>query len=296
MAAVLQALASPLSSMLTNMVKDEVSMLLGVSGEVEKLGDKLRDLNDFLADAERRRVNDMRVQRWVGKLKDVMYEATDVMELCQLKAMKRQESVPVGADVGFCLRNPRFTHDIGCKIRELNQRLDDIKKDAKAIDFIKLPSNEEPRPTRKTSPGIDPSAVVGDKIEEDTRSLVEVLVQEKRNDAHSRGSSFKIVAVVGTGGIGKTTLAQMIFNNETIEDKFDKRIWLSITKDFNLKKLRLPSYCRQPSPQLEVITTGIKNYHCCSEHLWLPWPGRRSFWSWMMSGATVCGMICLESR
>ncbi|CAN6337810.1 unnamed protein product [Urochloa humidicola] len=241
MAAVLQALVSSLSSTLTNMVKDEVSMLLGVPGEVEKWEEKLRDLNDFLTDAEWRRITDMRVQRLLGKLKDVMYDATDVMELCQLEAMKRQESVPVDADVGFCgrlllcLRNPSFTHDIGRRIRELNRKLERIKKDAEEFNVIELPSNEGPAGrltlTRETAPGIDSSGVVGEKIEEDTRSLVEMLVQEERSDAQSSGSIFKIIAVVGTGGIGKTTLAQMIFNNETIEDKFEKRIWLSITKE-----------------------------------------------------------------
>ncbi|OEL23822.1 hypothetical protein BAE44_0015159 [Dichanthelium oligosanthes] len=241
MAAVLEALASSVRSMLTEMVKDEVSMLMGVSGEVQNLKGKLRGLKDFLTDAERRRITGDHVQGWVGKLKDVMYDATDVMELCQLKAMKWRQSMPIGVDVGccnrllFCLRNPCFTHDIGRRIRDLNQSLDDIKKDAEAFNFINLSSYENrrraaPRPaTRKTAPGYDPSAVVGEKIEEDTRSLVEMLEQEEK----SSSSNIKVVAIVGVGGIGKTILAQMIFNNETIEDKVDKKIWLSINKDFD---------------------------------------------------------------
>ncbi|KAL6630910.1 hypothetical protein ACP70R_028250 [Stipagrostis hirtigluma subsp. patula] len=245
MAAVLDALASYVSSILTDLVKDEVGMLLGVTGEIQKFDSKLRSLKDFLADAERKRITDAHVQGWVGKLKDVMYDATDVMELCQLKAMKRQESMPAtDTDSGCCscspliffLRNPRFTHDIGRRIRELNQRLDDIKKEAEEFNFINLAAYEDRRTvvprraTRKTAPGFDRSAVVGEKIEDDTRSLVEMVVKE---ETHTRSSSnIKVVAIVGVGGIGKTTLAQMIFNNETIEDKFDKKIWLSINQDF----------------------------------------------------------------
>ena len=42
---------------------------------------------------------------------------------------------------------------------------------------------------------------------------------------------------MGVGSIGKTTLAQMIFNNETIKNKFDIKIWLSINKDFDEAEL-----------------------------------------------------------
>lgn len=87
--------------------------------------------------------------------------------------------------------------------------------------------------TRKSGPAIDRSAMVGE-IEENTRLLVGMLVKEEntKND-----SNIKVVAIVGVGGIGKTTLAQMIFNNETIKNKFDIKIWLSINKDFDEAEL-----------------------------------------------------------
>ena len=47
-------LASYISRILTEMVKDEVGMLLGVSVEIEKYENKLRGLRDFLFDAERK--------------------------------------------------------------------------------------------------------------------------------------------------------------------------------------------------------------------------------------------------
>lgn len=175
-----------------------------------------------------------------------MYDATDIMDLCQLEAMKwREESMPIDPDVGrckrffLCLRNPVFTHNIGRRIRELNHSLDNIKKDAEVFNFINLASFEDHRKvaphlaTRKSGPAIDRSAMVGE-IEENTRLLVGMLVKEEntKND-----SNIKVVAIVGVGGIGKTTLAQMIFNNETIKNKFDIKIWLSINKDFDEAEL-----------------------------------------------------------
>jgi len=39
-----------------------------------------------------------------------------------------------------------------------------------------------------------------------------------------------VVAISGPGGIGKTALAQNIYNHQTIKDKFSIRMWLSITQ------------------------------------------------------------------
>ena len=49
--------------------------------------------------------------------------------------------------------------------------------------------------------------------------------------------SIKVVSIVGAGGMGKTTLAQKIFNDATIEEHFKKKIWLSITQQFDVVEL-----------------------------------------------------------
>uniref|UniRef100_A0ACD5TS89 Uncharacterized protein n=1 Tax=Avena sativa TaxID=4498 RepID=A0ACD5TS89_AVESA len=42
-----------------------------------------------------------------------------------------------------------------------------------------------------------------------------------------------VVAIVGVGGIGKTTLAQKVFNDEAIQGDFSKKIWLSVNRNFS---------------------------------------------------------------
>ncbi|TVU23303.1 hypothetical protein EJB05_25659, partial [Eragrostis curvula] len=247
MEVILDALASYVTKLTTDKAQEEVVMLLGVPGELEKLGRNLRNIKAFLADAERRRIKEELVQGWVSMLKGVMYDATDVLELGQLKAEERRES-KLGRSIEkmpgccqpflFCLRNPVFAHKIGSRIKELNQRLEDIHTKAAEFNFLtaNLGPYQEQRTEaaeyfsrqRMTSEFIQ-SSIVGEKIEMDTRLLVhELTIPTDQNH-----DIMKVVSIVGMGGMGKTTLAQKILKDVTIDEHFKTKIWLSITQQFN---------------------------------------------------------------
>ena len=78
----MDALASYVQNMLTEMARDEVHMLLGVTGEIEKMDIKLNDLKNFLVDADRRSITDQSVQAWVLELREAMYDATNILDIC----------------------------------------------------------------------------------------------------------------------------------------------------------------------------------------------------------------------
>ncbi|KAM0923318.1 hypothetical protein ACQ4PT_005619 [Festuca glaucescens] len=245
MAMVLDAFASYVQNMLTEMASEEVHMLLGVREEIEKMDIKLGDLKNFLADADRRNITHKTVQAWVVELKRAMYEAADILDLCQLKAMEQgQSTIGVGCfnRLLFCMRNPAHAHNIGTRIRELNKKLGTIKERGDAFNFINLGSYEDRNSrvhashsgirSRETSGEFDRSGVVGEKIEEDTRAIIDIMLTEKEGNAN-----IMVVAIVGVGGIGKTTLSQKVFNDEIVNAEFDKTIWLSVNQNFDKVEL-----------------------------------------------------------
>ncbi|KAM3260792.1 hypothetical protein ACQJBY_051823 [Aegilops geniculata] len=241
----LEALGSYVRSMLKELAAYEVGMLLGVSSELDSMYVKLGDLKDFFADADRRSIKDESVRDWVAQLKQIMYGATDIIDLCQLEAMERgtppADFVRRFSPLRFCIRNPSYAPDIGSRIKGLNQRLDEICKHSFAFGFRTLDSYPDPacrvhasHPcSRKTSGQLDRSGVVGMKIEEATEALV-ADIKKSRNEVNN---SIAVVAIVGMCGVGKTTLAQKVFNDEAIQREFDKKIWLSVNKDFDKVEL-----------------------------------------------------------
>jgi hypothetical protein len=85
MAAILDAMAPYVTKLIADMAREEVDMLLGVSRDIEKLKDNMESIKCFLADAERRRITEQIVQRWVRKLKDAMYDALTSLTYVNLK-------------------------------------------------------------------------------------------------------------------------------------------------------------------------------------------------------------------
>ncbi|XP_066338651.1 putative disease resistance protein RGA4 isoform X2 [Miscanthus floridulus] len=237
MATILDAMGPYVMQLIADMATEEVKMLLGISGDIEKLENNMESIKCFLVDAERKRITELRVQRWVQKLKNAMYDATDILDLCQIKADKQRESKGSSTvekapgccrPLLSCLRNPVFAHKIGSRIKELNQRLDNIYEEAHKFNFINLGSHPEQRMStgEKVTSEFVESAIVGEKIERETRELAQMLTIHGHHD-------IKVVAIVGTGGMGKSTLAQKIFNETTIQGHFKVKIWLSITQHFD---------------------------------------------------------------
>lgn len=268
MAGVLDALAPHVMKMIKAMGEPEIRMLLGVSDDIKNLEANVARLQNVVTDAERRRINDNRVQEWVSKLKDALYEADDILDLCQIEAMDRQEEQQSSSSwlcalegllreklssVGFlgitlqpfffCVENPGFAHEVGGRIRKLNQELDNIREDVDHFNFfnINLRSYEEygrpltiPEDLRGEDPLFIESDLVGDQINEKTEELVQELITDH---SCSSSSNVEIVGLVGLGGIGKSTLAKKVLASEAIDKEFKPKIWLSVTQQNEPKEL-----------------------------------------------------------
>ncbi|MFS9531670.1 NB-ARC domain-containing protein, partial [Klebsiella pneumoniae] len=70
----------------------------------------------------------------------------------------------------------------------------------------------------------------------------------------------------GLGGMGKTTLAQLVYSNDAKFKNYDHHIWVYVSRDFSLKKIgsyiisQLPiERGQQNSDSLHMITQCLDN-------------------------------------
>ncbi|XP_064996799.1 disease resistance protein RGA2-like [Musa acuminata AAA Group] len=227
---------SGLVGTLKDMAKEKVDSLLGVPGEIQNLQSTLRNIQSVLLDAEKRRIEDKAVNDWLMELKDFMYDADDVLDEWRTAAEKCTpgESPPkrfkgnVFSIFAGLSDEVKFRHEVGIKIKVLNDRLEEIsaRRSKLQLHVSAAEPRVDGRVSRITSPVIE-SDMVGEQLEEDAKALVKQLTKQDPS------KNVVVLAIVGIGGIGKTTLAQKVFNDGKIKASFRTIIWVCVSQEFS---------------------------------------------------------------
>jgi hypothetical protein len=64
--------------------------------------------------------------------------------------------------------------------------------------------------------------------ENDKEAVMQLLLSENcSNDEVS------VIPILGMGGIGKTTLAQPVYNDDKVKSYFDMKVWACVSEDFD---------------------------------------------------------------
>eukprot|EP00258_Populus_trichocarpa_P021944 XP_024437963.1 putative disease resistance protein RGA3 isoform X8 [Populus trichocarpa] len=238
-----EALLSPILEQLTTIVaqqvQEEVNLVVGVKKQCDKLKSNLLDIQSVLEDADRKQVKDKAVRNWVDKLKDACYDMDDVLDewstaILRWKMEEAEENTHSRQKIQcsflgspcFCFNQVVRRRDIALKIKEVSEKVDDIAKERAKYGFDLYKGTDELQRLTTTS-FVDESSVIGRDGEK--RNVVSKLLAESSHEARD----VDVISLVGLGGIGKTTLAQLAFNDSEVTAHFEKKIWVCVSEPFD---------------------------------------------------------------
>ncbi|XP_023728240.1 putative disease resistance protein RGA3 [Lactuca sativa] len=144
---------------------------------------------------------------------------------------------------------------MGHKIKNINEKLSQINKDANDLGL----QNEQPgpvvpyRPYPETDPNLGEFKIVGRG--DDEGRIIHLLTESRKEE------KLTIVPIVGMGGMGKTTLAQCVYNNPKIQQHFDVKAWLcvSVKVDINTLLAKIYESLAREKPKSETIVNLVSD-------------------------------------
>ena len=182
-----RALLSAIVEQLGPFISSEFTLTATVKQEVQKLETKFRTIQAVLNDAEKRQLKEEAVKLWLDKLKCVSYEMDDVLDERNTAMIKeeieKQQKEDENAEtsptkkrkVWSLISVPNlFQHrDIAHKIKDLNEKLDEINKEREMYGFELSKAIEEVVERPKTTSYVDVSDILGrDKVKDDLVSIL----------------------------------------------------------------------------------------------------------------------------
>uniref|UniRef100_I1QLC5 Uncharacterized protein n=1 Tax=Oryza glaberrima TaxID=4538 RepID=I1QLC5_ORYGL len=162
-------------------------------------------------------------------LKAVAYEADDVLDDFEYEALRRE--VKIGDSTTrkvlgyFTPHSPllfrvTMSRKLGDVLKKINDLVEEMNK------FSLMEHAEAPQlPYRLTHSGLDESADIFGR-EHDKEVLVKLML-----DQHDQ-QNFQVLPIVGMGGLGKTTLAKMVYNDPIVQKHFQLKMWHCVSENF----------------------------------------------------------------
>ncbi|XP_072982116.1 putative disease resistance protein RGA1 isoform X2 [Typha latifolia] len=220
-------------------ILDELKLMKSFTGDLGEMRGKLLAIQAVLQDAEDRSTKDKALCLWLKKLKDVAYDIDDLLDDFQTVIGQRQLDPRRQRRNMVCQffsfsNLSIFRYVMAHRMRSLKERVDMIAAERSKFQLFPdgaVSRSEETK--RETFSMIDESKTVGRS--DDKEEIMKLVLDDTSEEDVS------VIPIVGMGGLGKTTLAQLIFNDTRVNDEvFDPRIWVCVSIDFNLKTIVQP--------------------------------------------------------
>ncbi|KAL5736080.1 hypothetical protein ACOSQ2_030868 [Xanthoceras sorbifolium] len=288
------------------LVPRDLSFFPHVVPELQKWKKQLLKVEAVLADAEEKKLRDKLVKTCLDDLRDLAYDLEDLLdelgtEELERKLLAEQNNVLADAGKAFMFYTYMKSNmaDISSRLEQLWEEKDElglIKNTAggtsststTAAAYLQRPPPTTCVPTEQAVYGRD----------EDAAKILEmVLSDDQPNDAN-----FRAIPIIGMEGIGKTTLARKVYNDEAVKN-FNIKAWVCVSDDFDvlrISKAILESITGRPCDLKDLNAVQVQLKHRVAGKKFLlvlddVWSDNYSYWeilrSPFMAGARGSSII-----
>ncbi|KAL7188084.1 hypothetical protein ACSBR1_038021 [Camellia fascicularis] len=235
---------------------------------MEDIRDEFERMSAFLKVADTKEESDPELKVWIKQVRDAAYDTEDVLDKFKLHLVHHRDNGFGGflRKVFNFAKTLKARHQIASEIQRIKSRVINISEGRKRYHdrygileqgLRSTVVNNSWSDCRGDALLIQEAKLVG--IEIPKRQLMEWLVQG--------GSGLKAISVVGTGGLGKTTLVKKVYDAAAVKKHFNSHAWLTVSESFGVEDLlkdmirQLFHEIMQPVP-VGVETMSINRLKC----------------------------------
>ncbi|KAJ0716991.1 putative virus X resistance protein-like, coiled-coil [Helianthus annuus] len=282
---------------LVSETSNSIARYKGIDAEIEKCQDSLKLIQDVLTDASQKEITNQAVKRWLTDLQHLAYDIDDVLDGWATEAMHREfthdskgMTSKVRKLIPSCCTNFSPTIKMHDKLDRINAKLERLVKQK---DDFGLTVGGETKPKnnnrRFQSSVVDPSSIVGRQAEKEALVQQLLLPAEEPCDRN-----YSIVPILGMGGVGKTTLARLLYNEEQVKDHFELKAWVCVSDEFDsfrISKEIFQSMAKKEISDFNELQEALRDHLTGKRFLLVlddVWSERREDWETLVRPFYTC--------
>ncbi|XP_020992247.2 putative disease resistance RPP13-like protein 1 [Arachis duranensis] len=194
-----------------------------------RLQNCLYDVGPVLDDAELKQFTDKKVKKWLVDLQDALFMADDLLdELFTKSAIAATQRDPGNSSSGSRLVDS-YIEDTG----DMEKLVGTLESVVRRKNYLRLKESAKVDMSWRIPSTclVEPSEIRG--REEDKEAILKLLL----DDDDDADGDLSVIPIVGMGGIGKTTLAQLLYHDDKVKENFDFRGWVCVSEEFDVVKV-----------------------------------------------------------